>query len=1216
MGDSLTLLLLGPPDLAVGGAPVGIRSAKTRALLCYLAAAPGPRPRAELAALLWGERPDANARGSLRLALSELRKEVGGWLDITREHVSLRAGPACFVDHRRLTQAPTVAEALRLWRGDFLDGVSFGDAPAFADWLESERRRVRLLLRDLLVHSGTTCASGSSASVAFASSRSSASSGSLGSGASASSGCSDDVVRLARIVAGLDPYDEEAHRLLMRALAEAGNRAAALTCYDELRRRLATELGVEPAPETLEVRRQLLPRALPAPRVALPVPGTELIGRDADVRRLRALLAGERLVTLLGPGGIGKTRLAIAAASNAPDPHPAGDLGVRHSDRPAALRHLTRGDGGRRPDRGDGGRRPDRGDGGRRPDRGDGGARPGCGREVAFVSFAGVRPEAAVTTLARRLGVDLSPPRPATELLLAALAHRTTLLVLDNLDHLPAFDRVVGEILRTAPEVRVLATSRRRLDLPGQVTVQVEGLSGPAAEALFAVRAVRAQPSFDADREAADVAAICAVTGGLPLAVELAAGLLRAIPCAELASRLSADPVALLSTAGPAARPRHAGMRTVFETSWRLLDPACRSALAALSVFGGGCTLHSALEVAATTPQVLVRLVDQSMLHLTPSGRYALHPLIQQFAAAHLREDPEAHRSVRERHAAHFAGLLDHHAPALHDASDTEVTRVLGAETDNIRLAWAASGEPRFLDHYWTLCLRLRLYEESAAIVRRHLARGAPAPHLRARWLRMAGVSAYQLARVAEATQLARAALDALGEPLPASPTGLATATLTAAAQQAVHRALLFGPRVPPSDHRVSPFGSRAVPSECRAVPSECRAVPSGRRALSSGRRVFPSMSADAAGAEAAQALALLARLAYHEQDLPTMLAASLRQLNAAERATDPSLRAEAYANFAAIARIAGRHRLARRYGTLSDTALAEIRHPTDAVNRARLSRGLDQLHSGAFERARQSFAEGRARTLDPRMAENCAGMLAETALWQGDFAAAADLYAETEELAVRRVGGDDIGRHWCLTGRAEALLRMDAVPPERIAEVLAAARASTDRRRTYGKELGLRDGPVTRTIQELRLITAAARLDLRVPDARGLVLADTRLEVRAADAGQSAVRDVLARALVLARGLPAAQPGMLECWAGLAELLSSLGPRPDRATTRLLHAHLRAYQARYPGAAARIGWARALVLAAAGKEKAARRAAAQAMAAAERLATPYDHRRAARLAT
>src|SRR3954468_4413379 len=110
MGDSLTLLLLGTPDLTIGETPVGIRSAKTRALLCYLATTCGPRPRAELATLLWGERPDANARGSLRLALSELRKEVGAWLDITRDHVRFRADHACFVDYRHLTETTTIAE--------------------------------------------------------------------------------------------------------------------------------------------------------------------------------------------------------------------------------------------------------------------------------------------------------------------------------------------------------------------------------------------------------------------------------------------------------------------------------------------------------------------------------------------------------------------------------------------------------------------------------------------------------------------------------------------------------------------------------------------------------------------------------------------------------------------------------------------------------------------------------------------------------------------------------------------------------------------------------------------------------------------------------------------------------------------------------------------------------------------------------------------------
>ncbi|MFI6601448.1 ATP-binding protein [Nonomuraea sp. NPDC050536] len=1027
MGDSLTLLLLGPPELAVRGRPIGIRAAKTRALLCYLAATPGPRPRSELAALLWGERPDANARGSLRLSLSELRKEVGGWLDITRDHVRFRAGDGCFVDHGRLAQTPSVAEALRLWRGDFMDGVWFCDAPAFGGWLESERQRARLLLRELLLHAGPAPP--------------------------------DQFVRLARLVTGLDPYDEEAHRLLITALARSGNRGAALACYDDLRRRLADELGVEPAPETAAVVTSIR-------RAAPPVPRTDFFGRETEIRELRALLVRERLVTLLGPGGVGKTRLAIAAAASS----------------------------------------------------------------CAFVSFAGVRPEAAVTTLARRLGVDLSPQRPAVELLLSALSGRELLLVLDNLEHLPAFDPVIARIMGTAPGVKILATSRRRLDVPGQVTFEVEGLPGPAAEALFVSRVARA---FDPERHAASLAAICAATGGLPLAIELAAGLLRAVPPAELAQRLGAD---LLSAAGPAVRPRHACMRTVFETSWRLLDPDAQEALAALSVFVGGCTLRAALEVARTTPPVLVRLVDHSMIQLTPSGRYVLHPLIQQFAAGRL--DPRERRAVRERHAAHFTRLLDRHAAALQDASDAEVTRVLGVELDNIRLAWAVSGRPGFLDHYWVLCLRLRLYEESGAVVLRHLARTPEAPYVRARWLRMAGMSEHQLARECESARLARAALDTVGEPLPASRPGLAATAVTAAARQLLHR-------------------------------------------------ILPARQSEA-GVEAAQALTLLARLAYHQQDLLTMLAASLRQLNAADRTQDPALRAEAYANFATIARVAGRHRLATHYGALADRSLRSIDHPTEPASRARLARGLDLLTAGDFEGARGSFTECRARTLDPRVAENCAGMLAETALWRGDFEQAAELYADTAEQAARRVGGDDIGRHWCLIGQAEALLRIDGVGTERIGEVLAAARASTDRRRAHAQRLGLRDGPVMPVIQEMRLLTAEARL------------------------GRGDPVQVLTTVLDLAARLPSAQRGMLECWSGLAELLVSLPP--DAATARRLDRHLAGFQSRHPGATARMGWARALVLAHGGRPKAAGKAAEQAMRTAERLCAPYDRRRAQEL--
>ncbi|WP_198168036.1 ATP-binding protein [Herbidospora yilanensis] len=1024
--------MLGPPYLAIGETPVAVRSAKSRALLCYLAAVPGPRPRAELAGLLWGERPDAHARGSLRLALSELRKEVGGWLDITREQVGFRADRPRYVDHDRLAQATTIGDALPLWRGEFLDGVAFVDAPAFAEWLAAERLRVRSLFRDLLVRQA---------------------------------GSAHEIVRLARLLGELDPYDEEVHRLLISSLAGTGNRAAALLVYAELRDRLAADLGVEPSAETRATREALGPqRKVAAP----PVPSTPLVGRKAEVDQVAALLERERIVTLLGPGGVGKTRLALAAAARVPG--------------------------------------------------------------AAFVTFAGVGPDAAVTTVARRLGMDLSSPRPAREVLFETLAERCLLLVLDNLEHLPAFDAVIGDLLAACPDVRVLATSRRRLSLPGP-SVVVEGLTAPAAEELFAVRARTVQPAFDPGHEAALVAGICAATRGLPLAIELAASLLRALSCADLAGHLDTG---LLGADGPAPRPRHATMRRVFETSWTLLTEEGRRVLPILSAFGGGFTLEAALDVAETTPEVLVHLVDHSMITFQPPGRYLMHPLIQAFAAQHLT----AEQPVRQRHAGYFAALLDAHARGIRDATDDRAPLLLGAELDNIRLAWAHAPEPDFLDHYWTLCLRLGLYEESAAVVEDSLAGDSLTGEPRARRLRMAAVSYYQLAKERRALRLAEEALEALGRPLPSG----------------WRRALV---------RRIGQMFSPA-----RRDPRE---------------------------AEVAQALSMIAVFAYYRQDLPTMLSATLQQLNAVDRAGVPELRAEAYANVATAVRIAGRSRLAGRYARRADDALASLprTHVSEAANRARLARGVDQLSCGALEAAWRSFTEARSRTLEPRLAEVCTGLLAEASVLRGEFGRAAELFVVTGELSARRVGGDDIGRYWCLTGQAEALLRLDGVPSARIREVLTAALAATDRRRALEQEFGLRNGPIVEVIQRMRLLTGFARTDLL----------DRRPE-RAA----SAVPEIVA----LAGRLPSAQPGMVECWAGLAELLWELRWRHP-ATLRAVLRGMRRYVARYPGAAARLGWGEVLVRVTAGM--AVREAVREAGRAADRVGVAYDIRRAAEAA-
>ncbi|GAA4069153.1 ATP-binding protein [Nonomuraea soli] len=1120
MGDPLRILLLGPPHLLLGDRPLPIRSAKARALLYYLAATRTPRSRAELAGLLWGERPDARARGSLRLAVLELRRDAGAWLDISRDQVALRLGAGCFVDHAALAGDPGVEQALRWWRGDFLDGVGLDDAPAFTAWLEGERQRTRLLLRQVVLrHAGRPDAA---------------------------------LVRLARVLAALDPLDEEAGRLLMSALAGTGNRAAALTTYEALRRRLREELGVAPAPQTVALREELarVPGRPPGAaaltsRAALPVPRTSLVGRQAEIEQVLALLGTERLVTLHGPGGVGKTRLAIAVAQ-----------------------------------------------------------RWGGAGERAFVSFVGVHAEAVVTTLARRLGVDLSPPRSAEDLLVAALADRPVLLVLDNLDHLPGFDVVIARVLQAAPGVRMLATSRRRPAVPEQVCVAVRGLAGPPAEALFAERARALLPQIEAPGgpggqarggpggqvpggpggqvpggpggqvpggpggqvpgpggSSALVAAVCAATGGLPLAIELAASLLRALPLEEVARRLATD-LDLLAAHESAPRRRHGSLRTVFEASWRLLDPPAQQALAALSVFRGGFTLDAALEVARTSWRVLMRLVDHCMIHLDPAGRYHLHPIIQQYAGSHLsyRARPE----VVGRHTACFSRLL--HGHAVENGLDTAAARVLGAELDNLRLVLErGDGDAAFLDRYWTLCLRLRLYEEGLAVLSRRLERTADPPRLRARWLRLSGAMLYQLGRDPDAVGHAEAALRAVGLGWPASAPALVTALV-------------------------------------RDVLGHL-----WQRARAGGH--------DPVAAEAAQALALIALLAYRRHDLLAMLAASAGQANTAWRSGDAALRAEACAHLAIALRVAGSRRLADRIGHRADTDLVRHSAPPpgvlghgDAADWARLARGLSHLNAGRLREARLVLTECRERTVDPRLAETCAGLLAETAIWQGDFATARDLFDETAELAASRVG-DEVGRHWCLTGAAETLLRLDGTDPGEIRAVLDRARAAEERRRTHGALLGVRDDPAARLVQEIRLLTATARLHAR-QDPRSP--AEPRLQ-----ASLAAVDHILE----LAARLPRTQPGMIECWSGLAELAwihwihTSAPATPDRAARRrlrVLDRHLARYINRYPGAAARLGWGRALLHQARGHHRGADAHAGRALAAATRMNVAYDARRAA----
>ncbi|MEU8249708.1 BTAD domain-containing putative transcriptional regulator [Nonomuraea sp. NPDC048916] len=1112
--NELRVRVLGMCSITKGdGHAVPIRSAKARALLCYLMIEGRPYTRSALAGLLWGERAETNARGSLRLALMELRRTVGDHLTIAPSQVAFDRGRPYSLDWEDLVADGSVPED---YRGGLLDDLAIPDAPRFDDWVAERRRQAgqaaALALRE------RACAARRQRD-------------------------HEGAARVARRLLEIDPLDEGAHRMVIEALAAAGDRAGALTHYETCRRVLDQELGIPPDASTEALRRRivaapgsvatgevaaggvagaaLVGAAAPEGAVAaggvtdtgvarrLPCPLTGLVGRDSEVEQVAARLRDHhvRLLTLTGPGGVGKTRLAIATG-----------------------------------------------------ERFDG--------DVLFVSFAGVCPpnghgqatatgelvteaDAVVLTLAQAIGVDLTPPRPARDLLLAAVRDRRTLLILDNLEHLPAMAGLAEAILSAAPGVRILATSRRRLGSCAEHVHEVPVLPDVSARALFVELARRLDPHFDADPRA--LARICSAVGGLPLAVELAASLTRALTCDEIADRLAAtgdpggrsSPVVLLEHPAPATN-RHASMRQVFDASWRLLTVPEQRALTCVSVFAGGFTLAAALEVAATGAVVIARLADHSLVRRDRDGRYRVHELVRQCAVARLSDD-----TPRARHAAWYARFLGERAARLRDHADEAVLDEVDPDMDNIRLAWRHIGPGRaaFAENHWTLCLRRHYYAEALSIAADMIAsrRAADTDEGRAelaRWHRLAGIAHFQFERGGESLAALTDALAVADRPLPATRLGML--------------GTLAGTVLRQSARRLTPLTGAA-----RSAPE---------RALA---------------AEAARTLSMLGELGYHRQDQTGLLLAVLRHLDAAERSGGVAERAEAYANVAVVAALAGFGTVSRHYGRQADEAVAAVPDPV-TVSRARLARGLLLAAEGRFGAARETLTSARRHPADRRLAEHCQGLLAELEVQRGRYAAAAPLLAAVAGISVARMG-DELSGYWCLTGQAEAMLRLADVEPAEAAQALKAARVATSALPRLDENHFARAGGKIQTIQRLRLGTLQAQLCLL-------------------DGDVTTARRVVIDALRVADRPDMPLRGTLEAWAGLAEVLRALR-MTDPAIPRLLR-HMGELARRTPSAAPRMGWAAALLLDLTGRAPAARRAATRALAAARRLGIAFDEAR------
>ena len=619
----LHIRLLGSPQITRDGSPApNFISNKVPALLAYLAVTRRAHTRDKLAALLWGEMPDADAKNNLRQALTNLRKIADDCLTVTRDSIEFTGDgfldSSDFESKLRLAStldveagAAALSDSLRLYRADFLEGFHVRDAPDFEDWMLTERVRLRELALQAL-HTLTEIEM-SRADYPAA------------------------LEATSRLLA-FDPWREEAHRQRMSALARAGQRSAALAQYQTCRRILEKELGVEPSAETTTLYEQIRD-AESRPSGNLPASTTSFIGREAELAEIGVRLANAecRVLTLVGEGGVGKSRLALQAAQT----------------------HIQQFLGG-----------------------------------AWFVPLAPVKDlEGMFLAIASALKINVTGGEQVREF----LRDKNLLLILDNMEQLigDAACGWIAETVRLAPNLKLLATSLTRLDIQAETLLEVRGLphadsSAPAFK-LFVDRARRLKPDFppSADDSAA-IARLCELVNGSPLALELASAWVRGLTVPEIVQEIECN-LDILTASQQDLPPRHRSMRAVFDHFWNLLSPEERIVFQKQAVFRGGFTRDAFQKITGAGLPTLARFVDKSAFHLSENGRYRRHSLMVQYAGLRLRENPSLHEETRAGHARYFGAFVKRLESDFLGGQPQKAMPPFLADLANIRLAcdWA-----------------------------------------------------------------------------------------------------------------------------------------------------------------------------------------------------------------------------------------------------------------------------------------------------------------------------------------------------------------------------------------------------------------------------------------------------------------------------------------------------------------------------------------------
>ena len=651
----LTLSLLGAFEAILDGKSLTvIKTDKARALLIYLAMERGRAHRRQtLAGLLWPDYMEEGARANLRRALSNLRQALGDeqnqgpFILVEGETLQFNPESHCWLDvseFERLAAGSAISDlesAIHLYRGGFLEGFTLKDSSDFDNWTA--------ILRDRYL---------GQASVA------------LGKLAEAYEQRKEyeKAIGYTRRRLELEPWQEDAHRQLMRLLALSGQRSSALAQYETCRKILKEELGVEPAEETRRLQASIREGEISGAGQAkrrlnnLPAQLTSFIGREKEIAQVKSLLVTHRMVSLIGPGGTGKTRLSLQVAGGLLEQYPDGAWLV----------------------------------------------------ELAPLSDS----ELVVQTVARTLGMKLALNPQALSFLEDYLKPRYLLLILDNCEHLiETCARLADTLLHACPNLNILASSRESLGIDGEASFLVPPLVFPKADEplenlaqyeainLFAERAGAASPGFQITTENAPaIVRVCQRLDGIPLALELAAARVRLLQVEEIVQRLD-DRFRLLTGGSRAALPRYQTLRASIDWSYDLLTLEERSLLQRLSVFAGSWSLEAAESVgcgddieAYAVLDLLGQLVNKSLVttiaETSPGSRYRMLETIRQYAHEKLVEAGGA-AQARDRHLGYYVELAEKMGGKIRGPDQVAILELLEIELDNLRLAlaWSLEGK-------------------------------------------------------------------------------------------------------------------------------------------------------------------------------------------------------------------------------------------------------------------------------------------------------------------------------------------------------------------------------------------------------------------------------------------------------------------------------------------------------------------------------------------